>query len=505
MRNIADRRLFCLTAFLVWGLITAAYGSVAAGQTAQRATREPEGAVPLPITGNTAPPFQLRVSGDGEVFLPDSAWHCPQYPINGHMPDMPVDQPDTPAIFFRDASGTIHMFAMGPFNYAFVGKSVEDLKEDCHSVYLSHYDTNPAHYEFQEWIRAAYTQDGTHVYGVAHDEYYCRDHLGPTCDYRSLTAVYSNDGGYTFRNEPMPQRLIAAYPYRDMDIPRGPDNTTGISDNSDIIRNPDDGFYYMTATDHSAVKGCVLRSPDLSNWIAWDGSSFSMPVNNLKAYRNSPDSYNCSGGGVTSLHYLADYNLFVGLFWRDGDVNYRVSSDLVHWSAPESVGLPVHIGRRRDGAPAWMYPTFFDSSTKSTNFDVIKAGDQLYLLVAEATPFNNGQRFVYSRNREILRFPLSFTPADNGGSAVHSAPVTFAPGAGTYREARTVTLSCKTPASMIYYTTDGEAPEMDTFFTKQYTGPLEVTQSTKITAVCLATNYRPSPVRAAQYTIGSAR
>ncbi len=503
MHKIKNRRLFCLSALVAWGLMAAACGSTVAGQTAHGAApRESEGRGPVPITGNTPSPFQLRVSGEEEVFLPHSAWHCPEFAFNDHVPDIPIDEPDTPAIFFRDASGTIHMFAMGPFNYAFLGKSVDDLKENCHSVYLSHYDTNPAHYQYQEWIRAAYTLDGTHVYGVAHDEFYCRDHLG-TCDYRALTAVHSSDGGYTFKDEPMPQRLIAMYPYRNMDIPRDPDFTTGISDNSDIIRNPNDGFYYMTATDHSAARGCVLRSQDLSTWVSWDGTAFSVRLDNPKAYKNPPGTYDCHANARESLQYLAAYNLFLGLFGNHGDLEYEVSNDLVHWSAPESIGLPVIFGRRHDGSTNLTYPSILDPSTKSTNFDVINSGDQLYLLLVKSTPINDGRRINYSVNREIVRFPLSLTPVDNDESAVHSVAVTFAPAAGTYREAQTVTLSCKTPSSMIYYTTDGQAPSMDTFYTNQYTGPLAVAQSEKITAVCLSTGYRPGPVRAAQYRIGS--
>ncbi|MGC2619590.1 MAG: chitobiase/beta-hexosaminidase C-terminal domain-containing protein, partial [Acidobacteriaceae bacterium] len=102
-----------------------------------------------------------------------------------------------------------------------------------------------------------------------------------------------------------------------------------------------------------------------------------------------------------------------------------------------------------------------------------------------------------------VRFPLSITPGENDETAVSAAPVTFSPAAGKYGTARTAALSCKTPSSMIYYTTDGQAPSMDTFYTNQYTGPLAVAQSEKITAVCLSTGYRPGPVRAAQYRIGS--
>jgi hypothetical protein len=503
MRNFKGESMIRLSALLVWGLVTMTFVSMAGGQTVQATEqRGAEGRIPAAILPSTEPPFEMRVSGDEESFLPHSAWHCADYAINNVQIHIPIDQPDTPAIFFRDAKGTIHMFAMGIFNYAFVGSSVNDLREDCHSVYLSHLDSDPRHFEQYEWIRAAYTLDGTHVYGVVHNENHCTDRFGPDCIYEALTAIHSDDGGYTFRDEPLPQRLIATIPYKDvMEIPRGPGKASGVGDNSDIIRNPNDGYFYMTTADHTASKLCILRSRDLNTWLAWDGTSFSVQMNNLRAYNNPPDVFHCAAGGRASLHYLSQYNLFLGLYRRDGDAFYQVSSDLVHWSAPERVMLPGPIGRRNDGSAALMYPGFFDPKTNSTNFDVINPGDQLYLLVVKDTPPNDGRRPFYGRGRELVRFPLSFTPVDSDKDAVHAAAVTFTPGAGSYDGAKTVALTCKTPFSMIYYTTDGQPPAMDTFFTKQYTGPLEVTQSEKITALCLSTGYRPGQVRAARYTI----
>jgi Chitobiase/beta-hexosaminidase C-terminal domain len=501
MRNFCGARHFCLTALVIGGVLTPGLASVAAGQAVQQS--EATAGTPAPILPSTPPPFEMRVSGGEETFLPNSAWHCPEYPINHVPPQFPLDIPDAPAIFFRDARGTIHMFASGAFNYAFVGNTLNDLQQDCHSVYVSHFDPDPWHYEYKEWIRAAYTLDGTHVYGVAHNEYYC-DGEGPRCDYRALTAIFSDDGGYHFSNEPMPQRLIATIPYPKLSkIPRG--HASGLAGNSDIIRNPNDGYYYMSAFDLSAAQQCMLRSRDLNTWVAWNGTSFSMQLNDPRAYDNPPQTYHCVGGhGLESLRYLSQYNLFIGLFWANGDILYEVSSDLVHWSAAKSVMLPVTFGRPRNGRPGYLYPSLLDPDSTSVEFQVFNSGDPLYLLlVKDIVAFDSyGRPIEDGRNWDIVRFPLSFTPAENDENAVSAAPVTFSPAAGKYVAARTVTLSCKTPSSMIYYTTNGQPPAMDTFFTKQYTGPLAVAQSEKITALCLSTGYRPSPVRAAQYTIG---
>jgi hypothetical protein len=501
MRTLHGARLFSLSAVVWLGLMTTAFSNVAEGQTVQGTEqRGAEGRPPALFDGSAPPPFQLQVSGGEEPFMPKSAWHCPPYLLMDRMYENLPDQVDIPAFFFRDASGTIHMFAMGPFNYAFVGMSFSDLKESCHSVYPSHFDTDPRHYEFREWIRAAYTVDGTHVYAVSSNEFYCQDHLGPTCDYRALIALHSSDGGYTFKDDPAPQRLVATIPYKDLlGTVRGAGKVTGLGNNSDIIRNPNDGYFYMEAIDLSANKSCMMRSQDLNAWLAWNGSSFSVRLNNPEAYDDPPATYHCAGGGRSSLMYLSQYNLFLGLLGLGQDLAIEVSSDLIHWSKPMPLKLPVPLGRTRQGG-GWTYPSILDPDSKAMNFDVLNAEDRLYLLIVKEDPiFDHQGKPIPAVHRELVKFPVSFSPAEDERDA--AAAVTFTPAAGTYERGPSVALSCTTPSSMIYYTTNGQAPAIDTLYTQAYTGPLAVAQSQKITAMCLSTGYRPGPVRATQYTI----
>jgi hypothetical protein len=93
-----------------------------------------------------------------------------------------------------------------------------------------------------------------------------------------------------------------------------------------------------------------------------------------------------------------------------------------------------------------------------------------------------------------------------GGSAAEptsptltaAAAPTFAPGAGTYTSAQSVTLSDATSAATIYYTTDGTTP---TTSSKVYSAPISVATTTTVQAIATASGYSTSPVGSAIYTI----
>src|SRR3989442_7989498 len=78
------------------------------------------------------------------------------------------------------------------------------------------------------------------------------------------------------------------------------------------------------------------------------------------------------------------------------------------------------------------------------------------------------------------------------------APPTFAPPAGTYATAVTVTISDTTSGATIYYTTDGSTPSPNS---TRYTGPIVVTQTTTIKAMAVANGMADSDVASATYTI----
>jgi DNA-binding beta-propeller fold protein YncE len=81
-----------------------------------------------------------------------------------------------------------------------------------------------------------------------------------------------------------------------------------------------------------------------------------------------------------------------------------------------------------------------------------------------------------------------------------AATPTFSPGAGTYTSTQSVTISCTTPSSTLYYTTDGSIP---TASSTPYTTPVSVAFSETLNAICTAAGYANSAVGSAIYVIQS--
>jgi N-acetylneuraminic acid mutarotase len=80
---------------------------------------------------------------------------------------------------------------------------------------------------------------------------------------------------------------------------------------------------------------------------------------------------------------------------------------------------------------------------------------------------------------------------------VASTPV-LAPSSGTYTSIQNVKITDPTPNSTIYYTTDGTTP---TSASTLYIGPISVGSTETIQAVAIATNYYPSAIASATFTI----
>ena len=94
------------------------------------------------------------------------------------------------------------------------------------------------------------------------------------------------------------------------------------------------------------------------------------------------------------------------------------------------------------------------------------------------------------------------------GSAAYVFTVatpTFSPAAGTYSSAQTVTLSCATSGSTIYFTTDGSTPSViggvPQGTTQQYTAPITISSTGTVKVIGLAAGYATSSVGSASYVI----
>lgn len=86
------------------------------------------------------------------------------------------------------------------------------------------------------------------------------------------------------------------------------------------------------------------------------------------------------------------------------------------------------------------------------------------------------------------------------GSLAPAATPTFAPAAGPYATTQTVTITCATGASTIFYTTNGSTP---TTSSAVYSVPLTVSVTQTINAIATASGFTQSAVGSAAYTISA--
>jgi hypothetical protein len=82
-------------------------------------------------------------------------------------------------------------------------------------------------------------------------------------------------------------------------------------------------------------------------------------------------------------------------------------------------------------------------------------------------------------------------------------PVVFSPPAGTYATSPTLSLSCPTEGTTIYYTTNGNTPVPGTSFTQIYTGPFTQFSSGTIKAYAAKAGYTNSFVGTAAYVVSN--
>jgi len=87
---------------------------------------------------------------------------------------------------------------------------------------------------------------------------------------------------------------------------------------------------------------------------------------------------------------------------------------------------------------------------------------------------------------------------ESAASAPAAASPTITPAAGSYGTAQTVTIGDTTPSAVIYYTTNGTAPNINSTV---YSVPIFVSSSETIEAIATATNYSASAIATATYTL----
>jgi hypothetical protein len=123
----------------------------------------PEPSVTTEPPATTDPPFAVDVTalGPEEIVYDWSEDRCDE----GMRPDLPVRA-------FRTADGNINMTLAHENSFRLVGPDFDSLVPTCPAIRESSLDPDPSKYDQFGWIAATYTEDGSTIYAVIHNEFH---------------------------------------------------------------------------------------------------------------------------------------------------------------------------------------------------------------------------------------------------------------------------------------------------------------------------------------------
>ena len=300
-----------------------------------------------------------------------------------------IDTPDMNARAFRDASGTITMFALHFVNRPLRGPSLDRLKSDCHVSLDSPLDPDPAHFADRFYLAATWTRDGRDVSALVHEEYHADQHkrcafaTDLACWYNTILAFRSTDGGESFAKAS--PTVVAAAPFK-QDVEQG--RHRGFFEPSNMFSDGRYVYVFVSTTGWTgqAAGSCLLRTSDPrdpSLWRAYDGNGFT--IRYADPYKHSLDPKPCqviqpfayAVGSVVrhepSKRWLAIFQAVGGQFPVEGFYT-STSRDLIHWEPPRLLvaGRTLFGDWCKAGDTMLInYPSLLDPASKSRNFDTI--------------------------------------------------------------------------------------------------------------------------------------
>ena len=149
---------------------------------------------------------------------------------------------------------------------------------------------------------------------------------------------------------------------------------------------------------------------------------------------------------------------------------------------------------------------------QSTSLSATGATTYLWSPLVSISPANGIGALVTVNPVQTTLYSVTGTDANNcsatdavlvtisGVSGPLTAPQ-ITPPTGTYDSPQMVTITSTSPGAEIYYTTTGNMPVVGTGFTRLYTGPFQVLQTTSMRAMAVKTGQANSPVSASFITI----
>ncbi len=194
------------------------------------------------------------------------------------------------------------------------------------------------------------------------------------------------------------------------------------------------------------------------------------------------------GEGLLILHVDYDANV-----WASNTPNDDPSHQRMTWIAADNKyqyttyqGTKYYTteGAANDPFPYGSVNAFSKSTTPAAKFFNKNTDGTYYLDSSIEQITQNGDGTVSFRFK----------------AASSVAKPTFSPAAGRYTEAQTVTISCATEGTTIYYTTDGTTP---TASSTPYTQPILVEETTTLKAIAVNADGEESNVATGNYVIGA--
>jgi hypothetical protein len=311
-----------------------------------------------------------------------------------------IDIPDTSAHAFRDQHQIVHLIATHYVARAMIGPNLNNLKHDCHVIYRAPEDTDPSHFQYENWLYSFYTIDGRRIAALVHSEYHgdatpdgCATLADRSnCWWNTVTFAESLDGGSSFAEPPPPQNLVASLPYRYVVGNRV--GAYGYYQPTNILKVGK--FYYAMINDwpHEAQKygPCLMRTTsvfDPQSWRAWDGNDFTIRfVNPYTHLDEHPDRHVCEPifpGVAESLVKVEHEGVFIvsqitpdNRFGPPG-LYVNASRDLIHWSKPSLVASTSEL-MKEDGPGRWTYAysSLLDPTSTDRNFSTVSETPFIY-------------------------------------------------------------------------------------------------------------------------------
>lgn len=174
-----------------------------------------------------------------------------------------------------------------------------------------------------------------------------------------------------------------------------------------------------------------------------------------------------------------------------------------------STSSPVSLAANVLAAPTFAPAGGTYTSSETVAIADASPGVTIYYTTNGTTPtaasnvYSNPLTLTSTQKLEAVAVSSGYSnsPATLASYTIAAATPVFAPSAGSYPSAQTVTISDSTPGATIYFTTNGTSPSVNS---NVYSGPITVSSTQKLEAVASLKGDSNSAIVGSSYTITAA-